>query len=97
MGLDGYEVCPVYRYNARLDRYEVSSIAPVYFSDPGYFRSTQVVHYMEDLVWYGRVSESPRRGPDYRMGPAVSSSLYHAEEVWQDLVDIQFSPYRTDG
>ena len=35
MGLDGYQVCPVYRYNTRLDRYEYSSIAPVCFSDPG--------------------------------------------------------------
>ena len=49
MGLDGYEVCLVYRYNTQLNRYEYSSIAPVYFSDPGYFRSTQVVPYMEDL------------------------------------------------
>ena len=27
----------------------------------------------------------------------MSTSLYHAKEVWQKLVDIQFAPYRTDG
>ena len=90
MGLDGYTVCPVYRYNTRLD--------PTYFRNVGYFRSTQVQPYMEDLGGYGRASESLRREPDYRIGPIASSSLLHADEVWQTLVDIQqVDTQRTDS
>ena len=66
MGEDGYVMCPVYRYNPRLSRYEVSSLAPAYIREMSYFRHSQMRHYVEDLGGRGKRSLSMIGGPDYR-------------------------------
>ena len=57
MGEDGYEVCPLYRYNVLSGRYEVHSRAPAYFRAVDYFMATQANHYYTDRKGLGRRDE----------------------------------------